>query len=61
MPLGMVIFGPLADVVAVESLLVVAGVVTILVVALALVLPAGRRATRAAHDLVHAPNEPTGS
>ena len=61
MPLGMVIFGPLADVVAVESLLVVAGVVTILVVALALVLPAGRRATRAAHDLVHAPKEPTGS
>ncbi len=61
MPLGMIIFGPLADVVAVESLLVVAGVMTILVVALALVLPAGRRATRAAHDLVHAPNEPTGS
>lgn len=61
MPLGMVIFGPLADVVAVESLLIVAGVVTILVVALALVLPAGRRATRAAHDLVHAPKEPTGS
>lgn len=61
MPLGMVIFGPLADVVAVESLLIVAGVVTIVVVALALVLPAGRRATRAAHDLVHAPKEPTGA
>ena len=61
MPLGMVIFGPLADVVAVESLLIVAGVVTIVVVALALVLPAGRRATRAAHDLVDAPKEPTGA
>lgn len=61
MPLGMVIFGPLADVVAVESLLIVAGVVSIVVVALALVLPAGRRATRAAHDLVHAPKEPTGA
>lgn len=59
MPLGMVIFGPLADVVAVESLLIVAGVVSIVVVALA--LPAGRRATRAAHDLVHAPKEPTGA
>lgn len=61
MPLGMVIFGPLADVVAVESLLIVAGVVSIVVVALALVLPAGRRATRAAHDRVHAPKEPTGA
>lgn len=52
MPLGMLIFGPLADHVSVELLLVVAGVVTLVVVALALLLPAGRRAMREAGELV---------
>ena len=48
MPLGMVIFGPLADRFTVESLLVVAGLALFVVVALALGLPSGRRAITAA-------------
>ena len=48
MPLGMVVFGPLADVVSVELLLVIAGVATFAVLAIALLLPAGRRAMQAA-------------
>jgi len=42
MPIGMVVFGPLADVVRVETLLVGAGVVTLVVVAIAAVIPDGR-------------------
>jgi DHA3 family macrolide efflux protein-like MFS transporter len=48
MPFGMVIFGPLADVVPIEWLLVGSGVLTFLVVAGAVWLPAGRRAVGAA-------------
>lgn len=48
MPFGMVIFGPLADVVPIEWLLVGSGVMTFLVVAGAVWLPAGRRAVTAA-------------
>jgi DHA3 family macrolide efflux protein-like MFS transporter len=48
MPIGMVIFGPLADVVPIEWLLVGAGVLTFVVVAGAVWLPAGRRAVTAA-------------
>lgn len=44
MPIGMVVFGPLADVLPIESLLVVAGVITFVVVAIAVLVPAGRRA-----------------
>lgn len=44
MPIGMLVFGPLADIVSVESLLIAAGVVTFLVVLVAAVIPAGRRA-----------------
>lgn len=43
MPLGMSVFGPLADRYSVESLLVAAGVALMLVVVTALVLPSGRR------------------
>lgn len=46
MPLGMVIFGPLADQLPVQWILVAAGVLTFIVVALALVVPAGREAIR---------------
>jgi DHA3 family macrolide efflux protein-like MFS transporter len=49
MPLGMSILGPLADVVSVEILLVVTGLATIVVAVVAVLLPAGRRAIRAAH------------
>ena len=48
MPVGMVIFGPLADQVSVELLLVVAGILTFVVVATPVLVPAGRRAVRAA-------------
>lgn len=44
MPIGMVVFGPLADVTRVETLLIGAGVVTLLVVAGAAVSPDGRAA-----------------
>ncbi len=50
MPLGMVIFGPLADVVPIEVLMVAAGILTIVAIGLAVLLPAGRRAVAAARD-----------
>jgi DHA3 family macrolide efflux protein-like MFS transporter len=49
MPIGMVVFGPLADAVPIEAILVGTGLATFLVVGLALWLPAGRRAVAAAH------------
>jgi DHA3 family macrolide efflux protein-like MFS transporter len=50
MPLGMVVVGPLADRFTVESVLVGSGLVTFLVVAVAVALPSGRLAMRAAHQ-----------
>ena len=49
MPLGMAVLGPLADIVSVEILLIVTGAATVLIAVLAVMLPAGRRATAAAH------------
>lgn len=46
MPLGMAIFGPFADLVSIESLLIIAGVLTFVVMGVAVVLPSGRRAIR---------------
>ena len=46
MPIGMVVFGPLADVIPVETLLVVAGILTFVVVVIAVLVPAGRQAIR---------------
>ena len=48
MPIGMVVFGPLADIVPIEWLLVGAGLLTFVVLGLAVWLPAGRRAVDAA-------------
>jgi DHA3 family macrolide efflux protein-like MFS transporter len=48
MPIGMVVFGPLADQFSVESLLVVAGVLLFVVIGVAVLVPAGRRAITAA-------------
>lgn len=48
MPIGMVVFGPLADQFSVESLLVVAGILMFVVIAIATLIPAGRRAMNAA-------------
>jgi DHA3 family macrolide efflux protein-like MFS transporter len=47
--LGMAVLGPLADIVSVEILLIVTGAATVLIAVLAVMLPAGRRATAAAH------------
>ncbi len=44
MPIGMLVFGPLADVVPVQWVLIGAGVLTFVVVAIAALIPAGRRA-----------------
>ncbi|WP_137844358.1 MFS transporter [Microbacterium sp. 2FI] len=48
MPIGMVAFGPLADVMPIEWLLIAAGLLTFVVVGLAVWLPAGQRAITAA-------------
>ena len=53
MPFGMALFGPLADVFSVELLLIASGVLTFIVIGLALTLPAGRRAMTAAHAMAH--------
>ncbi|MFT4109020.1 MFS transporter [Propionicimonas sp.] len=52
MPVGMAVFGPLADVRSVEFVLILSGLTTLLVAAVALLLPSGRRALQAArsHD-----------
>ncbi|NUT42344.1 MAG: MFS transporter [Thermoactinospora sp.] len=41
-PVGMMVFGPLADVISVQVLLIVAGVATLVVMAIATRLPSGR-------------------
>ncbi len=48
MPIGMLVFGPLADIVPIEWLLVGSGLLTFVVLAAAVGLPAGRRAVNAA-------------
>lgn len=52
MPFGMVVFGPLADQFSVESLLIVAGALLFVVIAVALLVPAGRRAMAAARGVI---------
>jgi DHA3 family macrolide efflux protein-like MFS transporter len=48
-PVGMLVFGPLADVIPIEWILVGSGILTFVVIGLALGLPAGRRAVAAAN------------
>ncbi len=50
MPIGMLAFGPLADVVSIEVLLVAAGILTFAAIGAAVWLPAGRRAVTAARQ-----------
>ncbi|WP_098461425.1 MFS transporter [Propionicimonas paludicola] len=50
MPVGMAVFGPLANLQSVEFVLILSGMVTLIVAAIALLLPSGRRAMRAARD-----------
>lgn len=49
-PIGMVAFGPLADVLSVQTLLVIAGALTVVVFVGATMLPSGRAALRAARE-----------
>jgi DHA3 family macrolide efflux protein-like MFS transporter len=49
MPLGMVVLGPLADIVAVELLLIVTGALTVLIAVIAVLVPSGKKAIAAAH------------
>ena len=49
-PVGMVVFGPLADVMSVESLLVVAGIIMVIVMVIAILVPSGRAALAAARS-----------
>ncbi len=46
-PIGMVVFGPMADVISVQLLLVIAGVATIAVMLVAVAVPSGRAAMEA--------------
>ncbi len=50
MPVGMAVFGPLANLRSVEFVLIMSGLTTLVVAAIALLLPSGRRAMRAARD-----------
>ena len=43
-PVGMIVLGPLADIVSVEALLIVSGLVTLVVTAVAVIIPSGRAA-----------------
>lgn len=47
MPLGMAVFGPLANVMSVQMVLILSGVATLLALAIAFLSPAGRRALAA--------------
>jgi DHA3 family macrolide efflux protein-like MFS transporter len=58
-PIGMTVFGPLADVISVQLLLIVAGIMTILVMVVAVLLPSGRAAMTAARE--QKPLEPAGA
>lgn len=49
-PIGMTVFGPLADVISVQVLLIIAGIVTILVMTVAIALPSGRAAIAASRE-----------
>jgi DHA3 family macrolide efflux protein-like MFS transporter len=64
MPVGMAVFGPLSNVRSVEFVLIASGLVTFAVAAVALALPSGRRALRAASDhtdpLAHGHTEAAG-
>ena len=46
-PVGMIVFGPLADIVSVQTLLIIAGIVMVLVMLVAISVPSGRAAMAA--------------
>jgi DHA3 family macrolide efflux protein-like MFS transporter len=59
MPIGMVLFGPLADVVPVEWVLIGAGLATFVVVAIAVLVPSGRQALAGGAEVPATPGDPT--
>ncbi|MFC7623846.1 MFS transporter [Microlunatus sp. GCM10028923] len=58
-PIGMVAFGPLADVISVQLLLIIAGTLTMIVITIAIMLPSGRAALSAARE--SNPDEDSGA
>lgn len=58
MPLGMVVLGPLADVIRIETLLVICGALMAIVITVAIAVPAGRRAMVAASAPAEAQEPP---
>jgi DHA3 family macrolide efflux protein-like MFS transporter len=46
-PVGMIVFGPLADIVSVQTLLIIAGIIMVLVMLVAISVPSGRAAMAA--------------
>jgi DHA3 family macrolide efflux protein-like MFS transporter len=61
MPFGMVVFGPLADFIAIEWLLVAAGVFTFIVLGTAVWIPSGRHAIAAANAASKAADPAAGA
>jgi DHA3 family macrolide efflux protein-like MFS transporter len=61
MPFGMVVFGPLADFIAIEWLLVAAGVLTFIVLGTAVWIPSGRHAIAAANAASKAADPAAGA
>ena len=57
MPIGMVLFGPLADIVPVEWVLIGAGIATFVVVAIAVLVPSGRFALATGAEVPATPQE----
>lgn len=59
-PIGLMVFGPLADVISVQWLLIAGGVATVLVMVVALLLPSGRAAVAAAKEIPADAGTPEG-
>jgi DHA3 family macrolide efflux protein-like MFS transporter len=53
-PVGMLILGPLADIVPIPTIMVATGILTFVVIAIALWSPPGRRAVEAVHETTRA-------
>lgn len=54
-PVGMVVFGPLADVISVQTLLIIAGIATVVVMTGAILMPSGKSAIKAARQTTPEP------
>lgn len=61
MPIGMVVFGPLADVIAVETLLIISGVLMVAVIGVALLTRTGKIALREGRAPEPAATTPTSA